>query len=92
MPINVKDQRAHRVARELARIRGTSITDVVVEALDTALATERDRADERASDLIEALTEIARVYERLPIIDSRSPDEILGYGRVGLPGEGSSDR
>ena len=29
MPLNVKDERAHRAARELARLRGKTITEVV---------------------------------------------------------------
>jgi antitoxin VapB len=39
---------------------------------------ERDR-------LIEEITEVLKRVDSLPILDSRSPDEIVGYDEYGLP-------
>jgi antitoxin VapB len=84
MPLNVKDERAHRAARELARLKGKSITEVVTDAVEEALTKERAKA--AADDLVAALDEIAQHCASLPLLDRRSTDEILGYGDHGEPG------
>ena len=86
MPLNIKDERAHQAARELARRTGKSITEVVTGAVQDALAKEQARAS--AEDLAAALKEIALHCASLPVLDDRSPDEILGYGKHGVSGEG----
>ena len=35
---------------------------------------------------MEELVEIGQRCAALPVLDARSPDEILGYDQVGLPG------
>jgi antitoxin VapB len=35
--------------------------------------------------LLEQLHEIARRVKALPVLDARTPDEILGYDENGLP-------
>ena len=37
MPLSVRDEQAHQVARELARLSGRSITGVVTDALEEIL-------------------------------------------------------
>ena len=77
MALNIKNPRADRLARELARRRGKSITTVIVEALEAELA--RETARSRAPGLSEQLMAIGHRYSRLPDLDSRSDEEILGY-------------
>ena len=90
MPLTIDDPEAARLARELARRQGTGTTEAVVHALRREL----DREKERAADaertamrqgLAERLLEIGAEYRRLPTLDSRTPDEILGYHDWGLP-------
>ena len=84
MHLNIKNDDAHRMARELSRLTGESMTEVVIRALEQRLGNERRRRMERRDGLesrIEAI--VARVQAR-PVLDERSGDEIL-YDRDGLP-------
>jgi len=83
MALNIKHPDADRLARELARRRKRSITDVVLEALETALAKERQAV--RSPGLAKELLDIGERYVALPTLDDRSDDEILGYNEHGLP-------
>ena len=83
MALNIKHPDADRLARELARRRKQSITEAVVEALEAALAKERQAV--RAPGLAKELLGIGERYAALPTLDSRSDDEILGYDEHGLP-------
>jgi len=83
MALNIKNPEADRLVRELAVLTHGSYTDVVLEALREKLAREVGRR--RSLRLSE---EVARIQERvaqLPILDPRTPDEILGYDSSGLP-------
>lgn len=84
MALSIKNPEAERLARELARITGESLTEVVTKAL-------RDRLVRKAGhkgDVEQVRAEIRRIQERvaaLPVLDDRTPDEILGYDEHGLP-------
>ena len=77
MALNIKSDEADRLARELARRRKQPITTVVIEALKAELEREKRRA--KAPGLAEELLEIAREYSKLPVLDDRPEEEILGY-------------
>jgi antitoxin VapB len=51
--LNIKDPEVYRLAAELARRRGTSMTTAVREALTAALARREDEAQERSDRLME---------------------------------------
>jgi antitoxin VapB len=74
---------ADELARELAKVRGRSITDVVIESLKESLARESGRTKPRS--LKEELREIGKRCASLPVLDPRSPDEIIGYDDIGVP-------
>lgn len=78
MVLNIKSAEADRLARELARRRGLPITAVVVEALRSELA--RDKVRVRVPGMADWLMAIGGRYAALGDIDTRSEDEILGYG------------
>lgn len=77
MVLSIKSQRADDLARELARLTGESITDVVVASLESRLAVER-RKDRDLTDIVDR-------FSLLPVLDDRPADEILGYDDSGLP-------
>ena len=82
MALSIKDPETDRLARALAAATGESLTDAIREALRDRLERESHRA-RRGVGL-----EIRRIQERLarlPVLDPRSPDEILGYDDHGLP-------
>jgi len=83
MTLNIKSAEAHRLARELAEARGSSMTEAVTEALRQSLES-MSRGDE-PDVLLREIAELQRFVAELPDRDPRSQDEILGYGPAGLP-------
>ena len=82
MHLNIKNDEAHKLATELARLTGENLTSAVTLALRERLARERRRRN--TDDLTERLLKIGDRYAVLP--DSgRDPDELLGYDQNGLP-------
>ena len=85
MALNIKDTETHRLARELAELTQTSISLAVKEALRSALERKR-RMKARNSDILVAdLDAIALHCAALPVLDTRSADEIVGYDDRGVP-------
>jgi len=84
MALSIKDPEADRLARELAARTGETLTEAVVVALRERLAREAGRT--RAIPLREELAAIRRRCADLPVLDTRTADEILGYDDQGLPG------
>lgn len=83
MAFNVKDRETDRVVRELAAVTGESLTDAIGNAAREKLLRLQGR---RESD--SAMADIRRIVDRagrLPVLDDRSPEEILGYDEHGLP-------
>ena len=82
MALNIKDSTADKLARRLAKLTGESLTDAVIAALEERLA-RIDRS--RGSDMLENLRECRQRFAKLKVLDTRSADEILGFGANGLP-------
>jgi len=83
MALNIKDATAHRLAKELAERRGTTMTEAVTDAIAEAL--ERTSTPQMSPKLLR-LEEISRRAANLPVLDARTADEIVGYDAQGLPG------
>lgn len=83
MPLSIKDPETDRLARELSEATGESLTKAVSTALRERLERVRGRAS--GPGLAEELTTIALRCSRLPVIDDRPEDEVLGYDEHGLP-------
>ena len=71
------------MAREIAAKTGESLTGAIQKALQERL--DRLRRERRSQILSSQLQEILRRVDQLPVLDSRSADEILGYDEHGLP-------
>ena len=83
MPLSIKHDEADRLARDLARLTGESLTEAVLNALRERL--HRQRARGRRGRLRDDILEIGRRCAALPVKDARPADEILGYDERGLP-------
>ncbi len=82
MAISIKDPETDRLARQLAATTGETLTDAIREALRERLAREAKRARRGLG------AEVRRIQERvarLPVLDDRTDDAILGYDENGLP-------
>ncbi len=83
MAMSIKSLEVERLAREVATKTGESLTGAIQKALEERL--ERLQADRRRQVIRTQLDDILRRVDRLPVVDSRTPDEILGYNENGLP-------
>jgi len=83
MPLSIKDPETERLARALAERTGETLTVATRRALEERL--RRVNAGSRRARLLEDLAAIRRRASALRVLDSRSPDEIVGYDDNGLP-------
>ncbi len=82
MALSIKNPEAEQLARTLAKLTGENLTDAIIAALRDRLKRERGR--QTPGRLRDEILEIGRRCAALPDIDSRSPEEILGYDENGL--------
>jgi antitoxin VapB len=81
--LNIKHPEADRLARLLAKQLGESITDVIIEALREKLL--REQGKRAPTSLKESLSAIGQHCAKLPNLNMRSVDDIMGYNAFGLP-------
>jgi antitoxin VapB len=82
MGLNLKNPETHRRAKELAQLAGETMTEAVDRAIAERL--ERLRRKRNQSALVERLLEIGHECAGLPVLDQRTPEEML-YDERGLP-------
>jgi antitoxin VapB len=82
MALNIKDAETDRLARQLASLTGEKITDAVKTAVRERLDRE---ARNRGKASLEELLAIANQIASKPVVDPRTPEEIIGYDEHGLP-------
>jgi antitoxin VapB len=83
MALSIKDPETEKLARALAERTGESITTATRRALEERL--RRTGSDARKAALLEDLEAIQRRWNALPVLDNRTPDEIVGYDENGIP-------
>jgi antitoxin VapB len=81
MAISIKNDRAEKLARQVAAETGESLTEAVIHSLEERL--QRLKGRRSAPDLTETLMAIGRRCSSLPDLDTRSAEEILGYDEKG---------
>ena len=79
MSLNIKNEETHPRVRELARLMGETMT----QAVDRAVAEPLTRARNRTRR-VDKLLQIGRECAALPVLDARSPEDML-YDDRGLP-------
>lgn len=90
MSINIKNQEADRLLAELKKTTGKGASELVLDLLRKEHARmareERPQPDQAEIERILAATrEMQRLWRESPVVDPRTPDEILGYDENGLP-------
>ena len=84
MALNIKNPETEKLARELARRRKQGITEVVTEALRKEVERERKKPSKQSyEDFKRDIDKIVERVKRLPVLDDRTDDEILGYNEQG---------
>ena len=83
MALNIRNAEAERLAEQVTALTGETKTLAVTRALRDRL--DRLRNHRSGRRLADELDEIARRCASLPVIDDRSPEEILRYDEDGVP-------
>jgi antitoxin VapB len=81
MSLNIKDPEAHRLAQQIARATGETMTRVVTEALRERLSRLEWRSARASVEELLAIAERAASYVKRPYVDHA---ELL-YDEHGLP-------
>jgi antitoxin VapB len=81
--MNIKSAEAERLARRLSATTGETLTGAIVTALRERL--ERIERESNSGLLVVQLEDIAERAAKLPVMDSRQPDQIMGYDENGIP-------
>ena len=83
MPLSIKDPETEDLARELAARTGESITLAIKRALEERLRHVCPAPQNLA--LLEELAHIRKHWASLPVLNTRTANDILGYDENGLP-------
>ena len=84
MGLSIKNDVTEQLVRELARRKGVGVTSAVDLAVRNELAITPPLKKDPAA-IMEAVRKIQENVAKLPLLDDRSADEILGYDENGLP-------
>ncbi|MCY4129265.1 MAG: type II toxin-antitoxin system VapB family antitoxin [Gammaproteobacteria bacterium] len=78
-----KNPRADELVAKLVLLTGETKTQAIIVALQERL--NRLSTNSKEKTLAENLLAIGKECAALPVLDGKSPDEILGYDEFGLP-------
>jgi antitoxin VapB len=84
MALNIRNHETEKLAADLAALTGETKTEAVTKALKDRLEQVKRRRSKRR--LADRLDEIAMHCASLPVLDRRSPEDML-YDEDGLPRE-----
>jgi antitoxin VapB len=84
MALCIKDNEADRLAREISRITGETLTQAVTLSLKERLARLEPKSS-FSSSLVEDVGRIGLRNSKRAKSDHRTAEEILGYDEDGLP-------
>ncbi len=82
--LHINNAKASRLARKLAKQTGETITDAIIHALEEQLKRGTSREQAERDKRFQRIMEIVHEMQKLPVLDDRSPDEIIGYNENGL--------
>ena len=83
MSISIKNVQTERLARELAKLTGRTLTGAIHDALTEKY--DRMKLAKSGGTAYEELKKIAHRCAERPNISDLTDDEILGYDENGLP-------
>lgn len=82
MALEINSVKASKLASQLAAATGEDLDTAVVRAIEERLLRVTRQAPLAKDDELDCLFE---KLAQMPVLDARSPDEIVGYGPNGLP-------
>jgi antitoxin VapB len=88
MAFHIRNSEAEESLRRLCELTGESLTEAVLKSVNLRLEAElksRQDSEEEPVDLLAKYRAVSERLSRLPILDPRSPDDIIGYDERGMP-------
>lgn len=85
MGVFIKKAEAEAKIRELAARTGETLTDAIERAVEERLARLEPTTQRKGRVDRKKLAEVLAYFDSLPVVDRRTPDEIIGYDENGLP-------
>jgi hypothetical protein len=87
VPLNIKNEATHKAAKELARLRGTTLTKAVDDAIHEAIVRAMPPRGEDLAQIEAKIREIQERFASLPKLTNRTWQEIEDdmYDENGLP-------
>jgi len=82
MALTINHPDANILVQELISYTGETLTQAVLNALRERIKTEKRKG--AAISLKDELLQIGKECAALPILDNRTPEEILGYNNNGV--------
>ncbi len=82
MALSIRNERAEKLARELAELTGHNLTLTIIEALEEKL--EKVKGSRNTSNTLDNILAISERCSALPDLDLHHPEEILGYDGNGV--------
>jgi antitoxin VapB len=83
--IYVKDRETETAVRNYAARKGLTVTAAIRRAVVEAEAVDEAAVEARYLRMLRNIRKIQARTASLPVLDDRTPDEILGYDENGLP-------
>ena len=83
MAMSIKNDVTERLARQVAKETGESLTEAIQKSLEERW--EQLKARRRTHLLSMQIDDLLARMDALPTLDSRTDDEILGYDEHGMP-------
>jgi antitoxin VapB len=81
--LDIDDPELDGLAQQLAARTGETVAEAVKQALRERLARTRALSAEEKERRRQEIAQIVATFRALPVLDDRSPDEILGYNEHG---------
>jgi antitoxin VapB len=75
----IKNPVAHRLAEQVSKRMGVTLSDAVIAALEDSLRKTSPPLNRTKVD------DLCARIGALPVVDARTPEEILGYDAFGIP-------
>jgi antitoxin VapB len=82
--LHINNAKASRLARKLAKQTGETITDAIIHALEERLERNTSREAAEREKRFQRIMDIVNEMQKLPVLDDRPADEIIGYNENGL--------
>jgi antitoxin VapB len=83
MGLSIRNPETEKLARQVSRLTGETLTDAISKSLAERL--ERLKRTRKERNLRRDINEILARVDALPDLDTRTADDIIGYDENGLP-------